>query len=69
MQDLRLFGGGATFMRGVKVFVLWFCAFFLMGVLYTAHRGVDFKEAAILSPLFAAVATVWWTRKYRGNSK
>jgi hypothetical protein len=56
-------------MRAIRVFAAWLCASFLMCLLYTAHRGFDFREAAIASPLFAAVVTVVWLRKFREDSK
>lgn len=56
-------------MRVVRVFAVWLCAFFLLCVLYTAHRGVDWMEAEVSSPLFAALATLWWIRKRKAPSK
>jgi hypothetical protein len=38
--------------------------FVLQGMLYTAHRGLDWPEIAILAPFFAVSATFIWIKKF-----
>ena len=51
-------------LRAVRIFLVWLVVFFLMGMLYTAHRGFDFPEIRVLAPILAAVTTVYWLRKF-----
>jgi len=51
-------------LRAVRIFLVWLAVFFLMGLLYTAHRGFDFAEIRVLAPILAAIATVYWLRKF-----
>jgi hypothetical protein len=51
-------------LRAVKIFLVWVVAFFLLGMLYTVHRGFDSPELGVLAPILAVVATVYWLRKF-----
>jgi hypothetical protein len=51
-------------LRMARIFITWLIICFLQGMLYTAHRGVDFPEISLLAPIFAAIATVYWLRKF-----
>jgi hypothetical protein len=51
-------------LRAVRIFLVWVVVFFLQGMLYTAHRGFDFPEIMVLAPIFAAITTVFWLRKF-----
>jgi hypothetical protein len=51
-------------LRMARIFIAWLIVCFLQGVLYTAHRGVDLPEISLLAPIFAAIATFYWLRKF-----
>jgi hypothetical protein len=51
-------------LRAVRIFLVWLVVLFLLGMLYTAHRGFDFPEIGVVAPIMATVATVYWLRKF-----
>jgi hypothetical protein len=51
-------------LRAVKIFLVWLVVFFLLGMLYTFHRGFDFPVIGVLAPISAVVAMVYWLRKF-----
>jgi O-antigen/teichoic acid export membrane protein len=50
--------------RALKIFLVALLVFAVLGLLYTAHRGFDFLEIAIVAPVSAAFTTFYWLRKF-----
>jgi len=48
----------------LKIFLVALPVFAAQGLLYTAHRGFDFLEIAIVAPVSATFTTFYWLRKF-----
>ncbi|MGB8323719.1 MAG: hypothetical protein WCE52_12245 [Candidatus Acidiferrum sp.] len=50
--------------RALKIFLVALLIFAAQGLPYTARRGFDFLEIAVVAPVCAVLTTLFWLRKF-----
>ena len=50
--------------RALRIFAFWMAVIVLDGMAYTAHRGFDWPEIAVVSLVGSIIVTVVWLRRF-----